>query len=126
MLIHFEFRELDRHTPYYYIPSTNLDSAPILVLMAILFVLVLVAGGLSLLALDQVYMYRQAARARRDALPVGYDVQLDRLLHFAPSTVHALDEEEEDEIFTTTTTTRPVTRAALQGKGRRIPYRSHQ
>lgn len=89
--------------------------------MAILFVLVLVAGGLSLLALDQVYMYRQAARARRDALAYGYDVQMDRLLHFAPSTVHALDEDEETTTLLTTTSSKPVTRGQ-----RRLPFRSHQ
>jgi hypothetical protein len=88
--------------------------------MAILFVLVLVAGGLSLLALDQVYMYRQAARARRDALPYGYDVQMDRLLHFAPSTVHVLDEDEET-ITVPATSSKPVAT-----RGRRFPFRSHQ
>lgn len=119
----FEFRALDHQAPYYFQSSSaTLDStAPILVLMAILFVLVLVAGGLSLLALDQVYMYRQASRARRDALAVGYDVQMDRLHRF---TANDSDEEDRVEEIFTSTTSRPVTRA--QGKGRRLPFRSHQ
>lgn len=83
--------------------------------MAILFVLVTVAAGLSLLALDRVYMMRQASRARRDALPVGQDVM--QMVRFTA------DSDSEEAIFTTTVP--PTTSSKPRGQ-RRLPFRSHQ